>query len=113
MEKPRVWLRGDVKTPPFSGQGRLEAGFLLRRLQRGEVLGMPASRPLPGIGRGCHELRFSDEGTSWWLVYAVETEAIVILDVFEKKTQKMPKHVLESCRDRLARFRRAMRDGEG
>lgn len=113
MEKPLVWLRGKVKTPPFSQQGRLEAGFLLRRLQRGEVLGMPASRPLPGIGRGCHELRFDDEGRSWRLVYAVETDAIVILDVFEKKTQKMPKHVLDSCRDRLARFRRAMRDGEG
>lgn len=112
MEKPLVWLRGEVKTPPFSKEARLAAGFLLRRLQRGEVLGMPASRPIPGIGRGCHELRLDDERKSWRLVYAVESEAIVILDVFEKRTQKMPKHVLDSCKERLARFRRAIREDE-
>ncbi len=31
--KPLVWLKGEVKTPPFSSQARLEAGFLLRKLQ--------------------------------------------------------------------------------
>ncbi len=30
-EKPSVWLRGEVKTPPFSAAARLEAGTLLRR----------------------------------------------------------------------------------
>jgi len=35
IEKPLVWLHGEVKTPPFSKKARLEAGFLLRRLQRG------------------------------------------------------------------------------
>jgi hypothetical protein len=40
-DKPIVWLRGEVKTPPFSAAARLEAGTLLRRLQRGEKLGMP------------------------------------------------------------------------
>lgn len=112
MEKPLVWVRGEVKTPPFSKQARLAAGFLLRRLQRGEILGMPVSRPMPTIGRGCHELRLDDERKSWRLVYAVETDAIVILEVFEKRTQKMPKHVLDSCKQRLARFRRAMREDE-
>ncbi|MBW3564378.1 MAG: type II toxin-antitoxin system RelE/ParE family toxin [Acidobacteria bacterium] len=112
MEKPLVWLHGEVKSPPFSKQARLEAGFLLRRLQRGEVLGMPESRPMPGIGRGCHELRLNDQRRAWRLVYAVEADAIVILEVFEKKTQKMPKHAIDSCKDRLARFRRAIRDGE-
>jgi hypothetical protein len=32
-DKPLVWLRGEVKSPPFSKDARLEAGFLLRRLQ--------------------------------------------------------------------------------
>lgn len=44
-DTPLVWLRGAVKTPPFSAAARLEAGVLLRRLQRGEKLGMPHSRP--------------------------------------------------------------------
>lgn len=51
-DKPLVWLRGEVKSPPFSAAARLEAGWLLRRLQAGEKLGMPHSRPMPTIGRG-------------------------------------------------------------
>jgi phage-related protein len=110
MEKPLVWLQGEVKTPPFSKEARLEAGFLLRRLQRGETLGMPASRPMPDVGRACHELRVEDDRRSWRLVYAIEAEAIVILEVFEKRTQKTPKRVLDACKDRLDRFRRVMRE---
>jgi hypothetical protein len=30
--KPIVWLHGEIKTPPFSGAARLQAGFLLRML---------------------------------------------------------------------------------
>ena len=51
---------------------------------------------MPKIGRGCHELRVEDERKSWRVVYAVEPDAIVILEVFEKKTQKTPKQVIES-----------------
>ena len=67
-DKPLVWLRGEVKTPPFSPAARVEAGGLLRRLQRGERLGMPHSRPVPGIGRRCHELRIGDAGKTWRIV---------------------------------------------
>lgn len=56
-EKPLVWLHGEIKTPPFSSEARIEAGVLLRRLQRGEKLSMPQSRPMSVIGSGCHELR--------------------------------------------------------
>jgi hypothetical protein len=44
-DKPLVWLRGEIKTPPFSAAARVEAGVLLRRLQRGEKLALPRSRP--------------------------------------------------------------------
>ena len=50
LRKPLVWLRGRVKTPPFSVGARLEAGLLLRRLQRGDALSLPHSRPMPSIG---------------------------------------------------------------
>ena len=60
-DKPLVWLRGEVKTPPFSAAARLEAGTLLRRLQGGEKLSMPHSRPMPAIGPRCQELRVVDE----------------------------------------------------
>jgi len=36
LDKALVWLKGEVKTPPFSTRARLEAGLLLRRLQQGK-----------------------------------------------------------------------------
>lgn len=106
--KPLVWLRGEIKTPPFSMAGRIEAGFLLRRLQEGERLGMPQSRPMPSIGAGCHELRLCDSDFAWRIIYAWEPAAIVILEVFAKKTRATPQDVIDTCRRRLAAYRRAM-----
>ena len=51
-----VWLRGEIKTPPFTAEARVEAGHLLRLVQLGWKLGMPRSRPMPTIGPKCHEL---------------------------------------------------------
>jgi hypothetical protein len=48
--KPLVWLSGEVKTPPFSAEARIQAGFLRRMLQGGQNLSMPHSRPMPVIG---------------------------------------------------------------
>lgn len=103
-DKPLVWLHGEVKTPPFSEEGRIEAGYLLRRLQQGEKLSMPQSRPMPTIGRRCHELRIRDEGHVWRLVYRIDDDAIVILEVFEKDSGETPEHVKEVCRQRLKRY---------
>lgn len=106
--KPLVWLYGEVKTPPFSKSGRLEAGVLLRRLQLGERLAMPHSRAMSSIGAGCHELRLVDSDFSWRIIYAITAEAIVILDVFAKKTRATPKDVIVQCRKRLSAYRRAL-----
>lgn len=100
-DKPLVWLRGEVKSPPFSQDARIEAGYLLRRLQRGERLELPHSRPMTTIGPRCHELRIEDAGVTWRIVYRIDTDAIVIAEVFRKKTQKTPDSVVSSCRRRL------------
>lgn len=107
-DKPLVWLKGEVKTPPFSEAARIEAGFLLRRLQQGQSLGMPQSRPMPTIGSACHELRITDEAQTWRLMYHVAADAVVILDVFSKKTEATPKGVLGTCRARLATYVRVV-----
>ncbi len=99
--KPLVWLQGEIKTPPFSGAARLEAGMLLRQLQDGEPLGMPHSRPMPSIGPRCHELRVRDEDQNWRIVYRFDTDAIVIVTVFAKAAQQTPKRVIDDCRRRL------------
>ena len=103
-DKPLAWLHGEVKSPPLSKEGRLEAGYLLRRLQRGERLTTPQSRPMPSIGRRCHELRINDSSSSWRLIYRVDADAIVIAEVFSKKTEKTPKAVVEACRRRLKEY---------
>lgn len=106
-DKPLVWLSGEVKSPLLSDDARLEAGFLLRRLQRGDSIGMPHSRPMPSIGRRCHELRIADEDAAWRIVYHVDDEAVVVLEVFSKKTRNTPKRVLDTCRTRLASYEAA------
>ena len=103
-DRPLVWLRGEVTTPPFSLNARREAGFLLRMLQRGEKLSMPQSRPMPSVGRRCHELRVRDEDMTWRVIYRLDEDAVVILHVFSKKTQRTPQTVIESCKALLSRY---------
>jgi len=100
-DKPLAWLHGEIKTPPFSKDARLEVGYLLRLLQRGESIGMPHSRPMPGIGSRCHELRIQDERQTWRIVYRVDADAIVLVEVFSKKTGTTPKISIELCKKRL------------
>lgn len=102
--KPLVWLSGEVKTPPFSSEARLEAGFLLRKLQDGENLSLPFSRPMPSIGSRCHELRITDAGKIWRLIYRIDDDAILILDVFNKTTNRTPLQVIKNCKKRLERY---------
>ena len=104
LGKPLVWLHGEVKTPPLSTDARIEACVLLRRLQRGENIPLPHSRPMPSIGKACHELRIQDETKTWRIVYHINIEAIVILDVFSKTTQQTPKPVIDASKARLRRY---------
>lgn len=106
-DNPLVWLHGEVKTPPFSQAARLEAGILLRRLQKGELLGMPQSRPKPAIGPRCHELRVQDRAITWRIVYRLDADAVVIAEVFSKKTQATPTAIIDTCRRRLKEYDRA------
>ena len=108
-DKPLLWLHGEIRTPPLSESARVEAGVLLRRLQRGEKLGLPHSRPMPRIARRCHELRIQDEDATWRILYRLDPDAVVILEVFSKKTQQTPKAVIEACQDRLRRYDRLSR----
>ena len=73
-DKPLVWLHGELKTPPFSAEARIEAGYLLRLLQKGEKLSLPHSRPMPSIGARCHELRIVDETKNWRIIYRIDVD---------------------------------------
>jgi phage-related protein len=104
QDKVLAWLHGEVRTPPFSKAARIEAGYLLRELQRGRQLSMPQSRPMPAVGARCHELRIIDERVTWRIVYRIDPDAIVITEIFAKKTAQTPAGVLEACRRRLKEY---------
>lgn len=103
-DKPLVWLHGEIKTPPMATRSRLQAGYLLRRLQSGDILSMPESRPMPAIGSRCHELRIDEGAVTWRIFYRIDPDAIVILDVLKKKTRTTPETVIATCKRRLAEY---------
>jgi phage-related protein len=78
--------------------------MLLRLLQEGERLGMPQAEPLPDVGPRCGALRVRDEEHNWRIMYRVDSDAIVIADIYPKKTRKIPDEVVERCRRRLAQY---------
>jgi phage-related protein len=59
---------------------------------------------MPGIGRRCHELRIVDSGVAWRIVYRIDDDAIVIAEVFAKKTAKTPQDVIAVCARRLREY---------
>ena len=65
---------------------------------------MPQSRPMPSVGAHCHELRINDGNATWRLIYRVDQDAIVILEIFAKKTQKTPTEVIQLCKRRLKEY---------
>ena len=97
-----------LQTPPVGRQARDEAGVLLRRVQRGESVGMPDSRPMPSIKRRVHELRVDDRETrkTWRIVYRIDPDAILVVHWFEKKTQTTTQRVIDVCKKRLGDYDR-------
>lgn len=72
-------------------------------LQDGVSLVMPVSRPMPSIGPRCHELRVRDEKHNWRIIYRIDSDAIIVVHVFVKTTQKTPKQAIAICKARLAK----------
>ena len=61
---------------------------------------------MPIIGADCHEVRVRDEDVTWRIVYALTTDAVVILEVFAKKTTTTPKAVIDNSKRRLKKYLR-------
>jgi len=64
---------------------------------------------MPNIGAHCHELRITDRDKIWRIIYRIEPDAIVLLDVFKKKDRTTPQLVIDECKTRLARYFKATR----
>jgi phage-related protein len=104
MPKRVEWLVDTWQSPPMGARARVAAGVLLKKVEHGIMVTMPHSRPMPSIGPRVHEFRVSDENRTWRIIYRIDSEAIVLVDWFEKKTQTTPQHVMEACRAKLKRY---------
>jgi phage-related protein len=102
--KPLVFLHGEIKTPPFSEEARKEAGYLLWQLQIGESIGMPRAEPLPIVGRRCGALRIRDDQHNWRIMYRVDATVVLVIEVYDKKSRKIPDEVVDRCKTRLQRY---------
>lgn len=99
--KKVVWLQTEISAPPFSVDARREAGYLIWRLQEGERLSMPHSRPMTkAIGSRCHELRISDKNATWRIIYRIDPDAILILEIFKKKSNETPQYAITNSKQR-------------
>ena len=56
------------------------------------------------IGSHCHDLRIVDLKVSWRIIYRIDPDAIVILEVFEKQSRQTPQAVIEACKKRLRNY---------
>jgi phage-related protein len=61
---------------------------------------------MPSIGPRCHELRIDGADVTWRVFYRTDPDAILILGVLKKKTEAIPKAVIDACRRRLADYDR-------
>ena len=105
-EKLLGWARGaePISSPPMPAQARIDAGYLLRLVQKGHRLGPPICEPMTDIGPNCHELRLTADKSEWRVFYHVSDESVLVLGVFQKKTQQTPQRWLQVCRKRLRLF---------
>ncbi len=85
---------------------RGELADAIARLERGHLLSMPLSRPMPSIGAGVHELRFRDRGGIYRVIYwFAGGGAIWLLHAFKKKSEKTPPQAIETAKERLRRIK--------
>lgn len=87
---------------------RRELGFDLRRVQRGKL---PRDwKPLKTVGPGVIEIRVRLRGAFRMMYVAKYAEAVYVLHVFQKKTQKTSALDLEVARQRLALIQRSRKE---
>lgn len=113
LRKELIIRYGEIKTPPLSEKARIEAGGLLRKLQGGFSLSMPHSRPMPSIGERCHELRLNDKAVTWRIFYRIDADAVIVVEVLNKKTEQTPPQTIKTCQKRFKQYDEEVTKKEG
>jgi phage-related protein len=105
LDKPVVWLgssRSDVRA--FPDEARQEAGYQLRRIQRG--LTPTDWRPMSIVGPGVVEIRIHTTEEYRVFYVAKFVEAVYVLHAFSKHDQRTPRREIERAQRRYAQLAR-------
>lgn len=90
-ETPLFKFNGvQLSTPPMDEKARREVGFLLGRIQSGEVLGMPQARALFGVAPRLYELRVREPDKNWRIFYRADDDYILVIHQINKTTKTLP-----------------------
>jgi len=91
--------REDIRELPDSAQET--AGFQLFKVQQGKE--EDDWKPMPSVGSGVHEIRVRDESGAYRVFYLAKFgEAVYVLHVFEKRSQKTTRADLVLGKSRYA-----------
>ena len=87
-EKPIYWVGTSYKDLlEFPDTAKQDAGYQLHRVQNG--LEPENWKPFQNIGSGVKEIRLSDDGNTYRIIYVAKfLDKIYVLHSFQKKTQK-------------------------
>jgi phage-related protein len=86
----------------FPKEARIRLGRGLFRLQMGEHIGMPNSRPMPAVAPGVAELRVKGaDGGYRALYFTASPLGVLVFHAFVKKTRRTPPLEIELGRRRF------------
>ncbi|MEI8346201.1 MAG: type II toxin-antitoxin system RelE/ParE family toxin [Pseudomonadota bacterium] len=82
----------------LSKEVKNEFGYLIFRLQTGDLLEMPQARPMSIAGHGTYELRVrGDDGNYRLFYYLKHPSGILLFHAFKKKTNQTPPREIDSA----------------
>jgi len=103
MAKKVVWNKHSLSfVRGLSVELKKEIGFLLNKLQLGEILKEPNSKPMKFIHPKGFELRIKDSSNAIRVIYVLfEKEIILIPHAFRKKSRSTPLKEIKLAKQRL------------
>lgn len=103
LMKEAIWHPNAIEEiRRFPNQVKKNLGYLIYKLQIGEVITAPKSKPFKSIEVGVSELRIKDSSGAYRVFYFFKTQkGVMIIHAFKKKTQKTPKKEIDKAKNNL------------
>ncbi len=90
-----------------------DLGSILTKLQKGDLVGYPDTEPVQTVAPGVFEIRLKDASGIYRAFYLTKSEfGILVFHSFKKKSQKAPKHEIDTGKKRLRAFLMELENNE-